>query len=116
MAGGVGELVAGGIGGPSAAGAGLTCAGFAGRLASSAEISVSRVRLSSRVARRNSPMALPIVFPISGNFLGPKINSARTMMKSSSGIPKDPIMAHSSLPSMIWRLARNVKPVIHHPR
>lgn len=41
-------------------------------------------------------MALPIVFPISGNFLGPKINSARTKMKSSSGIPKDPIMANSS--------------------
>lgn len=116
MAGGAGGLVAGGIGGVSTAGAGLTCAGFTGPLTSSAEISVSSVRLSSRVARRNSPIALPIVFPISGSFLGPKINRARTMMKSSSGIPKDPIMAHSPFPSMIWRLARNVKPAIHYPR
>ena len=37
-------------------------------------------------------MALPMVRPMSGSFLGPKINSARTRMKSSSGIPKDPIM------------------------
>jgi hypothetical protein len=43
-------------------------------------------------------MALPMVRPISGSFLGPKINNARTKMKSSSGIPSDPIMAEVSFP------------------
>src|SRR5262249_34966996 len=55
-------------------------------------ISVSIVLFRSSEARLNSASPLPIDFPISGSFLGPKTRSATMKIKINSGIPMGPNM------------------------